>query len=94
MRKPNPYTQILLILKDLKLEHPGYPISQHISLALSEDEISGLGDEEFFKCLQKYKDELELNTVPDKDIEKIIEEGTNLESLFNKEDEDEWEKGY
>lgn len=91
MKKHDSYTQILLILKDLKLEYPQYPISQHISLALSEDEIMGLDDKTFLKCLEKYKAELDLNTVPDTALDKIIEDGNNL---FKKEEvDDEWQIG-
>lgn len=92
MRKPSISTQILLVLKDLQTAHPSYPLCNHISTALSEyKDIWGIDDKDFLSSLLKYKSELELNTIPDKDIDKIIEEGKNLETLFNREGEEDWD---
>jgi hypothetical protein len=89
-RKPNNYTQLLLILKDLNLENPGVPMAQHIAIATADDySLCSVDDKTLLASLEKYKSELVSVVVPEKDIEKIIEEGTNLDTLFSKETEDE-----
>jgi hypothetical protein len=89
------HTQILLRLKDLKLDFPKQSICHHLSLATADyGDIFKMDDEELLAALTKYKEELEINTVPDNELERIIEEGKNLDILFKKEfsdDEGYWE---
>jgi len=83
--KPNYYTEILVILKDLHLDYPSCPMSKHIATAFSEyGEIWGLSNKDLLDALRKYKNQLDLDTVPEKSIDKIIEEGKNLDKLFKK----------
>lgn len=80
---------MIKVLKDLKKEHPDVDISKHYSLATDCGSFT-LSDKELFQALQKHKNELDMNTLPDKDLEKVIEE---TEDLFKEVDEDDpsWE---
>ena len=84
--KPNTHTRILLRLKDLKLDFPDQSICHHLSLATADyGDIFKMDDDDLLAALDKYKMELEINTVPDNELERIIEEGKNLDILFKKE---------
>jgi hypothetical protein len=76
----------------LKRKYPTYTLGQHISTSLSEyGDIWGISDKELLFALEKYQTELEYlehSTVKDKDLNTIIEEGKNLETLFNKDEDD------
>ena len=87
-KKPSCYNQCIKLLHELHKEYPSIELSVHIDTALAEyDGIWGISDKELLFALEKYKSEMEFNTVPEKEIEKIIEEGKNLETMF-KSDED------
>lgn len=61
-------------------------ISKHCALAT--DSSFNFSDKELFQALQKHKSELEMNTLSDKDLQKVIDE---TEDLFTEvEDEEEW----
>lgn len=88
-RKPNPYNQVLDLLLKLKREYPRYSLGQHISTALEEyGDVWGMTDNEILHALQKYELELEFNIAPEKEVEKILKEGQNLDKLFQEEEED------
>lgn len=55
----------------------------HLSTALEGyANMWGLTDKELSFALEKYQVEMEINNfVPDKDLEKIIEEGKNLDKI-------------
>lgn len=90
-KKPSAYNQAIHLLQELKHLYPTYSLGQHISTSLSDyGDAWGITDKELVFALEKYKTELEFNTVPDEDINKIIEEGKDLTKLFN---EDEYEEG-
>lgn len=87
-KKPSCYNQCIKLLHDLHRDYPNYTLSMHLSTALSDyGEFWGLADKELLFALEKYRAELESNIVPEKELDKIIEEGKNLETLF-KTDED------
>jgi len=65
----------------LKKEHPYLEISEHLILA-TDNSVNGLTDKELYTNLQKYKTELDINTVSYIDLEKIIDE---TEELFKDE---------
>lgn len=84
------YEKILKTFHDLKKKHPSFRMGQHFSTALAEyGEVWGMTDKEFLFALEKYQMELEYDIAPDKDLDTIIEEGKNLDTLFNKEEEEE-----
>ena len=91
--KPKAHTRILLILKDLHIAFPNLTIGHHLSLATADaGDLFKLEDTELLECLEKYKEQLEFNTVPDSELDKIIEEGKNLHNLFA--EGEEWEVPY
>ena len=92
MRKPTLSTQILVVLKDIHSLDPTVPLCNHIDISMSEyTDIWGVSDKDFLDALLKYKSELELDPTPNKNIDTIIEEGKNLETLFSKEEGEDWD---
>ena len=86
-KKTSEYNQAIHILLELKKLYPTYTMGSHLSFALSEyGDVWGLTDKELVFALEKYKTELEMDTVQDRDIDKIIKGGENLDKLFNDED--------
>jgi len=85
----SPYNQCLKVLQDLYKDHPTTPISTHISTALADySNFWGLPDKEVLYALNKYRAELEYHQTDEKELEKIIEEGKNLDKLFKEEEEE------
>lgn len=70
------FDKVLKILKELKKDHPDVEISKHYALAT--DSGCSLSDKELFTALQKHKSELDMNTLSDKEMEKVIEETDEL----------------
>lgn len=90
MRTMSPYNACIKVLKELHTEHPNYTLSMHIGTALADyRDIWGISDKEMLFALDKYKAELDSNIVPETEVERIIEEGKNLDKLFT--EDDEWE---
>ena len=90
MRNSSTHTKILLRLKDLHIAFPKLSICHHLSLATTDfGDIFRMEDTELLESLDKYKAELEMNTVPDTELDRIIEEGKNLDTLFRADSEDE-----
>jgi len=86
------YEDILKTLVMLKNRFPTYSFGQHISTAFSDyGDIWGLSDKECAFALEKYAAELEFNIVSDDEVQKIVEEGKNLDKLFQEEED---EDGY
>lgn len=91
MKHPNYYNQIINTLKRLKKAHPTYNIGRHLSTALDGySDMWGITDKEMLFALQKYEIELNMDFPheDDEEIEKIIKDGMNLETLFLEEEED------
>lgn len=83
------YSQVLKLLLELKGLYPSYSLGQHISTAFSEyGDLWGISDKEFLFALQKYKTELEFNVVSDDEVDKIMKDAQNLDTLFKEEEED------
>jgi hypothetical protein len=79
------FEKIIKILKELKKDHPDVDVSKHYSLATDCSNFA-LSDKELYYALQKHKAELDMNTLSDKDLEKVIAE---TEDLFKEEEYDE-----
>lgn len=83
--KHSTYDKCICLLKDLKKTHPAIPLSVHLATAFSEyEDISFLSDSKLFKLLQEYENKLEMDN--EFDVEKIIEEGVDLNKLFEEEE--------
>lgn len=88
-KKATHFNQIIQMLQELKKEHPGYHLCQHLSSALGGyKDLWGVPDKEMLFALQKYKTELEFNIAPDDEVNDIIKDAQNLDVLFSEEDED------
>ena len=91
MKKTHYYTELIHILKDLHKCYPTYNMGRHLATALDGyGDIWGITDKELFFSLEKYKAQLDMDVphTDDGEIDVIVKQGMNLESLFNKEEED------
>jgi hypothetical protein len=90
MKTPNYYRQIVQTFVRLQKAYPTYNIGRHISTALDEySDVWGVSDKEFLYAIQKYEIELNIDGphIDDKEIEEIIKDGMNLDSMFEEEEE-------
>jgi hypothetical protein len=85
------YNKTLELLKTLKKEYPFYEMAKHLSNATSDyQDIWGLSDRELYDLLEKYKFDLDTNTkliASDSDIDKIVRDGMNLDTILDPEDD-------
>jgi hypothetical protein len=89
-KTPNYYRQIIQTLVRLKKAYPTYNIGRHISTALYEySDVWGVSDREFLYAIQKYEIELNIDGphIDDEEIEEIIKDGMNLDSIFDEEED-------
>lgn len=89
-KKPNYYNHVIAILEELHSVYPQYNLGRHIATALDGyGDTWGLTDKELAFAFTKYKGELELDIphTDDAELDQIIKEGMDLDSLF-KEEED------
>jgi len=79
------YSKIVNILKVLHKKHPTYNIGRHISTAFDGyGDLWNVSDKEFLFALEKYDIKLDLD-IPhedNEDIEKIINDGLNLDKIL------------
>jgi len=90
INKPNYYRQIIQTLERLQKAYPTYNIGRHISTAMDEySDVWGVSDKEFLYAIQKYEIELNIDGphIDDNEIEEIIKDGMNLDSIFEEEEE-------
>ena len=93
MRKTSYYSKIVIILQQLRMDYPTYNMGRHLATALDGyGDMWGLTDRELLFALEKYMAELELDIphTDESEIEEIIKDGMNLDSLFKEEDNDEY----
>jgi len=83
MSKVTEHSQIIEILRQLKVEYPNQGIGRHLSNILSDyPNYWGMSDKEFLFALEKYKFELDDNHLPpEKEIEKLVDESSSIENL-------------
>lgn len=89
-KQPNYYRQIIQTLIRLQKAYPTYNMGRHISTALDEyTDVWGVNDREFLYAIQKYEIELNIDGphIDDEEIEEIIKDGMNLDSMFEEEEE-------
>ena len=85
------FDEVMVLLNDLHKNFPTYTLGRHLSTALADyGNIWGMSDKEMLHALNKYKVELELDMphVYDTDIDDIIKQGMNLNSIFDEEEDD------
>ena len=89
--KPTAYEQILSVLIELKEAFPSYNLGRHLDTALSDyKDIWGMTDKEMLYALYRYKSQLTLDIPhPDEsEIEKIVRDGMNLDTILQEDEED------
>lgn len=71
----------MAILKELNKTYPNQGIARHIHEATLEyGNLWGLGDKELHFALMKYKAELDLNIVDQKEVDEILRDGMSLDA--------------
>lgn len=88
-KQPNYYRQIIQTLVRLQKAYPTYNMGRHISTAMDEyTDVWGVSDREFLYAIQKYEIELNIDGphIDDEEIEEIIKDGMNLDSIFEEEE--------
>lgn len=80
------FDRVIKILKELKTDYPHVDVSRHYSLATDCGSFS-LTDKELFIALQKHKTELDMNTLLDSDLDKVIKDTDELFREVEPEDE-------
>jgi len=73
------FNNIISLLKELNKTYPNQGIARHIHDATLEySNLWGMKDSELLFALTKYKAELDLNIVDEKEVEAIVNDGINL----------------
>jgi len=88
-KQPNYYRQIIQTLIRLQKAYPTYNMGRHISTAMDEyTDVWGVNDREFLYAIQKYEIELNIDGphIDEEEIEEIIKDGMNLDSIFEEEE--------
>lgn len=88
-KRTNYYNKVVSALQELHTLYPNYNMGRHIATALDGyGDTWGLTDKELLYALTKYKGELDMDVphTDDFDIDQIIKEGMDLDSLFKDED--------
>lgn len=91
-RKPQYFTQVLNLLTELHRAYPNYNIGRHLSTALADyGDVWGMTDKELLFALEKYKTQLDMDIprTDEKELEAIIKQGMDLESILKEEDDGE-----
>lgn len=89
MKKSSYYQQILQVLDTLNSNYPAYNMGRHLATALDEyGDLWGISDREMLFALEKYKAQLEMDIphTDDNELDQIIKDGMNLDSILKEED--------
>lgn len=89
MKNQDYFDKVLKLFRDLKRDHPDVEISKHYALATDCGSFS-LTDKELYLALQKHKAELDMNTLSNKDLERVIADTNELFQEIEPEDQDDW----
>ena len=81
------FEKVVKVLRELKTDYPHIEISKHYILATDSANFS-LSDKELYQALIKHKSELDMNTVSDREMEKVI---NDTGDLFSDVEEDGWD---
>lgn len=89
MKKENYANKVFALLKELHKDHPTWEIARHIAQATADyDNIWGIPDKELYNALYLYKQELCIED-NEEDIDKLIADSKDLESLLAGDEEEE-----
>ena len=93
-KKPDYYSEALVVMQELKTLYPNYSLGRHISTALDDyDDVWGVSDKELSFAFIKYKAQLQLDVPHNEDINEIIRGGMDFSNLISN-DEDFPEEQY
>lgn len=91
--KRNPcYKKCLKTLEEINRKFPGYNMGKHLVTALDGYDMWSISDKEMLFALDKYSAELEFDiphTMGNSEIDRIVQEGMHLHSIFDEDDIDE-----
>ncbi len=84
------FDKAIRAFRDLKRDHPDVELSKHYLLATDSNTFP-LSDKELYYALMKHKSELDMNTLSDDDLQRVIEETEDLFTEIEPDEEDEWD---
>jgi hypothetical protein len=88
-RRQSDFAKLISLLTELHKSYPYYGAGRHLATILADyGDIWGMTDKEMVFALEKYKLQLEMD-VPhagDSDIDEIIKQGMNLDTILKEED--------
>lgn len=91
--KPNYYKEIIEVLQDLHKSYPSYSLGKHLATATDDyGDMWGMSDKELSFALTKYRAQMEMDVpreTDEKEIQKIIQDGMNLKSVYFEDEENE-----
>ena len=86
-RRQSDFSKLISLLTELHKAYPNYGIGRHLSTILADyGDIWGMTDREFVFALEKYKLQLDMDVPHNEDIDEIIRQGMDLESILKEED--------
>lgn len=82
--------EICQTLKELHKLYPSQNLGRHLDAAFADyPSLFGVTDREILFALQRYQATLEIDPIAsDAEIEKIIREGSNLDTILDEEEDD------
>lgn len=99
-KRASNYRQVLKLLDKLHKSHPTISLGQHLATILDGyGDIWGITDKEFLFAIEKYMVTIEMDEPisTDEEIQQIIEDGKNIDKMFqtnnnDEQDDDEYEE--
>lgn len=89
-RRQSDFGKLISLLTELHKAYPHYGLGRHLSTALADyGDFWGMTDKELVFAIEKYKLQLETDIVPhvsDNEIDEIIRQGLDLDSILKEED--------
>jgi hypothetical protein len=86
-RRQSDFSKLISLLTELHKAYPHYGLGRHLSTILADyGDIWGMTDKEFVFALEKYKLQLDMDVPNAEDIDEIIRQGMNLDSILKEED--------
>ena len=86
-RRPSDFSKLITILTDLHRGYPNYNVGRHLATVLADyGDIWGMTDKELVFAIEKYKLQLDMDVPNSEDIDEIIRQGMNLDSILKEED--------
>lgn len=90
-KKTNYYKFIIEELEELKKRYPSFSMGRHLATALGDyGDLWGVSDKEIHFAIKKYKAQMEMDVpieTDDVELNRIIDDGMNLDRLFDDEEE-------